>query len=318
MEPWQRRVATAAAALVGVGVVAGLDADVGSSLSRCDKNYYQDKVVWITGASSGIGAELARQLAALNVGVKIILSSRSTEPLENLAEQLKGAETAVVACDLGDLDSLEDVASKALASFGRIDILVNNGGISTRAFAEDADFSVDTKVMTVDFLSYAKLTKLVLPGMIERKSGHIVNTSSLAGKIGTPMRTAYSAAKFAIIGHFDALRLELAPHNIHVTNICPGSVRTNVARNAVTTTADRKFNGADKNIDNGMKVERCAELYLATISSCRYEVWMFGSAREKIFAYLATYMPGTFRNITVAKAPKLMADAREIMKNQSE
>ncbi|GBG33377.1 Dehydrogenase/reductase SDR family member 7 [Hondaea fermentalgiana] len=306
--------AVAAAGLLAVGRCALallVDADLSTWSARCRKSYFQDKVVWITGASSGIGEEIARQLDQLDVGIKLVLSSRRREPLEALAKTLT-CDTAIVTCDLNDLDSLDKVAEDAIAAFGRIDFLFNNGGVSTRCFAEDTDFSVDVKVMTVDLLSYVKLTKLVLPGMIERKFGHIVNTSSLAGKLGMPLRTAYSAAKFAIIGHFDALRLEVAQHNVHVTNVCPGSVQTEVARNALTTTADKTFGAADKNIDNGMRVERCVNLFLAAVSNNIAEAWMFGSSKERLFSYLAVYMPGTFRKLTLMQAPKLMAQARKL------
>uniref|UniRef100_A0A6S8D7M7 Uncharacterized protein n=2 Tax=Aplanochytrium stocchinoi TaxID=215587 RepID=A0A6S8D7M7_9STRA len=230
--------AAAAAYVMYKLVKLGLtDSDLLTYECALNKVYFRDKIVWITGASSGIGKEIATQLSKLDVGVKLILSARRKKELEKLSEMLE-CESAVVPVDLFELDSLEAVAESALAAFGRVDILFNNGGISTRALAENTDFSVDEKIMKIDYLSYVKLTKLVLPQMIERRSGHIVNMSSLAGKLGSPMRSAYSGAKFALIGHFDSLRLELARYDIHVTNICPGSVQTEVDKNALTSTGN--------------------------------------------------------------------------------
>jgi len=291
--------------------LARTDTDLTTQDCSLNKEYFRNRVVWITGASSGIGKEVAIQLAKLNVGIKLILSSRRKSELEKLADELD-CESAVVPLDLCDLDSLDEVGNAAMSAFGRVDILFNNGGISTRALAENTEYRIDEKVMKIDFLSYVKLTKIVLGPMIKRRSGHIVNISSIAGKIGSPMRTAYSGAKFAIMGHFDSLRLEVARHNIHVTNICPGSTQTAVDKNAITSDGS-KFGVKDPAITKGMPVERCVERCLSAVSNQVYEVWTFGSTMEKFGAYFGQYFPGTFKVVTMKNSNKLVARAEKLI-----
>ncbi len=162
--------------------------------------------------------------------------------------------------------------------------------------------------------SHVKLTKLVLPGMIARKEGHIVNTVSLAGKLFSPARSAYCAAKSAMMFFFDSLRVEVAEHGISVTNVCPGSVATDVARNALTGDGS-KFGGSDPNIDNGMNVDRCAQLFLVAVSNGLYEAWMWGSAAEKLAVYLAVYWPFVFKDLTVRYADRLCNRYKTIIDN---
>ncbi|CAK9041328.1 Dehydrogenase/reductase SDR family member 7 (Retinal short-chain dehydrogenase/reductase 4) (retSDR4) (Short chain dehydrogenase/reductase family 34C member 1) [Durusdinium trenchii] len=313
LSAWVLGLATGWAGLELATLLGVADADLRTWRCRLRSSYFRGKVVWITGASSGIGKALALALDRLDVGVKLVLSARRVDELEKVRRELKHAECALVRCDLEDLDSLDAVGQEALAAFGgRIDFLFNNGGISTRTFAQDTSFDVDVKVMTVDYLSHVKLAKIVLPGMVERKFGHIVNTSSLAGKVGSPLRSSYSGPKFAIIGHFDSLRIEVAPSNVHVTNVCPGSVQTDVAKNALLGSGEA-FGSNDKNIANGMPVKRCAHLMLAAVSNNVPEAWMFGHAKEKIGAYLATYFPAIFKAITLRNAQKLVDDAKKII-----
>merc|ERR1719229_545156 len=109
--------------------------------------------------------------------------------------------------------------------------------------------------------------------MIERKSGHIVNISSIAGKIGGPLRTAYCGAKFALIGYMDSLRTEVTHYGLHITNVCPGSVQTEVSKNALKADGS-SFGVTDSNIGNGVRVNRCAELILIGISNKLHEIWI--------------------------------------------
>eukprot|EP00854_Cymbomonas_tetramitiformis_P000705 gene705-1163_t len=166
-------------------------------------------------------------------------------------------------CDLQTASAKLPKDAYAGKAFGHVDILVNNGGVSTRVMAHECSFAVDKEVMNVDFLGQVCLSKAVLPSMMKRRSGQFVNISSLAGKTGVPLRTPYCAAKHALIGWFDALRLEQLETGIRVTNVCPGSVRTNVSRNAMMHVVGAKFDAMDENIDTGMDVARVADRILA-------------------------------------------------------
>jgi short-subunit dehydrogenase len=249
----------------------------------------KDKVVWITGASSGIGEELSRQFA--QAGARLILSARRGDELERVrtALALDESRCRIVVLDLSDHVSLPLRAAEAVAAFGGVDILINNGGVSTRSPAHAAAISLDKKVMDVDFFGQIICTKTVLPSMMAAKTGAIVNIVSIAGKMGTPLRTAYCASKFALLGFMDGLRLEMLDHNIAVVNVCPGSVVTNVSANALLANGE-KLNITDKGIENGMKVNRCSELILRAIANRLDEVWI-ASGKELIATYAAQYTP---------------------------
>ncbi len=208
-------------------------------------------IAWITGASSGIGEALAK--AHLKSGGYCILSGRNIAELQRVAEESAAAErTMILPFDVSDLDALPSTVEQAIAYKGTIDILVNNAGISQRSLAKDTQFSVYTKVIEVDLLAPIALTQLILNHYLEKKSGSIIMISSVAGKVGVPMRTAYCAAKHGLIGYADALRSEVAGDGISLLVVTPGSVRTNVSVNAVT--ADGSARGkSDKAIDEGLE-----------------------------------------------------------------
>lgn len=301
--------------------------------ARLKPEYFRGKVIWITGASSGIGLELAKKIVKLNVGAKIILSSRRQEVLESVAKDLlalnakhSSEDIKIVQLDLENIDSLESKTDEALKQYGRIDVLVNNGGISTRSLARDSKFEVDEKVFKVDYFSAVKISKRLLSHMVQATQGdnasssskqhlHIINISSIAGKIFSSLRTSYCSAKAALIMYFDALRLE-EPELITVTNICPGSVQTSVAKNALTADGS-SFGKTDENIANGMEVERCVELILTAASNNIYEAWIFKIPREKYGVYLAQYLPGTFRKLMIKNAARVKKEYTDrILKSQ--
>lgn len=203
--------------------------------------YFTDQVVWITGASSGIGEGLAYALAKENA--KLILSARRVDELERVKARCielgaaigNGAPPVpyVLPLDVSDLDSLPEKARIALAAFGHLDILVNNAGIGMRGYVVDTDIAVQQRVMQVNYFGPIALTKAVLPYMIQQGGGHLVVVSSLTGKLPVPGRTAYCASKHALHGFFDALRGEVDPHGIKVTIVCPGFVRTHISENSL-------------------------------------------------------------------------------------
>jgi len=213
------------------------------------------KVIWITGASSGIGEALAR--SASSDGTKLILSGRRVDALQSLAEELS-AETLVLPFEVTDYSALADIVDQAWAWQGHVDVLVNNAGISQRCLAIDAKPEIYTELINIDLIAPIWLTQLQLSRMADSGGGHIVAISSVAGRIGAPLRTAYSAAKFGLIGYMDALRTEVdKPHNIKVTNILPGSVATDVSRNAITGDGSKRGK-SDAVIDAGDDPIDCA------------------------------------------------------------
>ena len=218
---------------------------------------FAGQAAWITGASSGIGAALARGLA--KQGARVILSGRNIAALEAVANEC--GETLILPFETTDYAAIPAAVAKAWdwasTSSGGIDLLVNNAGISQRSLAQDTDFSVYEKIIAVDLLAPIALTQALLPQMTARGSGRIANISSIAGKVGVPMRTAYCAAKFGLAGYGDALRAEVGHLGLQVHNIFPGSIATDVSRNALTSDGSKR-GVSDKVIDNGIAPDAAA------------------------------------------------------------
>ncbi|MCH8549624.1 MAG: SDR family oxidoreductase [Balneolaceae bacterium] len=252
------------------------------------------KTIWITGASSGIGEALALEFN--KKGANIILSARRTEQLERVMSACVNAENTVriLPLDLSVQDDFPEKRAEAEEFFGGIDMLINNGGISQRAYAVDAEMETIRRVMEVNFFGTVALTKEILPGMIERKSGHIVTISSVMGKFGTKYRSAYAASKHALHGYFDSLRQEVYEHNIDVTLVCPGFVRTEVTKNALTADGG-KFDQMGDGQEHGMPPDEFARKLLPKLAKQKEEVYIGGS--EVLGVYLKRFIPGTFNRI---------------------
>lgn len=251
------------------------------------------RVVWITGASAGIGAALARAAAAR--GARLILSARRREQLEAVrAGCADPGAHLVLPLDLAVPDTLEAAAREALAAAGGIDVLVHNGGVSQRSLARDTALAVDRRIMEIDYFGAVALTKAVLPSMRAGGGGRIVVVSSLVGKIGTPLRSAYAAAKHALHGFFDSLRAEEHAAGIGVTLICPGFIRTEVSVNALT--GDGSPQGTvDRAQARGLPPEVCAERILRAIEREKDEVLIGG--KERWAVHLQRFFPGLFRRL---------------------
>ena len=209
---------------------------------------FSGQTAWITGASSGIGAALARALAGH--GARLVLSGRNVAALEAVAADC--GECLVLPFETTDFAAIAPAVSQAWEWSGGIDLLVNNAGISQRSLAQETDFAVYQQIIAVDLLAPIALTQALLPQMITRGSGRIAMISSIAGKVGVPMRTAYCAAKFGLAGYGDALRAEVGHQGLQVHNIYPGSIRTDVSRNALTSDGNKR-GVSDKVIDNGIE-----------------------------------------------------------------
>lgn len=233
---------------------------------------YQGEVAWVTGASSGLGAAMARELA--KDGAKLILSGRNREALGEVAGDC-GEDVLVLPFEAADYAAAEAAAQTAwdwaAQRSGGIDLLINNAGISQRSIALETAFPVYERIVAVDLLAPIALTQAVLPHMAKRGKGRLGFVSSIAGKVGSPMRTAYSAAKFGLIGYADALRVEVTGLGLSVHTICPGSVRTNVSRNALT--ADGSARGiSDKAIDNGLEPDDIAREIIDAIAAGQRDI----------------------------------------------
>lgn len=249
---------------------------------------FTDKVIWITGASSGIGKHLAIECSNLNA--KLILSSRNIEALKAVKLLCKNPlSVKLIALDLEDYTTFKTKVTEAISCFGPIAILVNNGGISQRSLAQETSIDVDKRIMDINYLGSVALTKTLLPHFIEQQSGHFVVTTSIVGKIGTPLRSSYAASKHALHGFFDSLRAEIHTNNIAITLVCPGFVNTNISLNALTGNgkAQNKMDNATK---NGLSPERFAQLMAKAIYKKKQEVYIAGF-KEKLGVYTKRFFP---------------------------
>jgi dehydrogenase/reductase SDR family member 7B len=228
-------------------------------------------------------------------GARLILSARSAERLEDCRQACANPERHVVwPLDLADAASLEQAARQALDTCGRIDILVNNGGIGQRGLVVDTRLEVDRWIMEVNFFGAVALTKLVLPSMLSQRSGHIVVVSSVIGKFGTPFRPAYAASKNGLHGFFESLRAELWEQGIRVTMICPGFVHTNLSINALKGDGST-LGSMDAGQAAGMDPGICAEKIVQAVEAERNEVYIGG--KEKLGVYLQRFVPNLFARI---------------------
>lgn len=248
------------------------------------------KVTWITGTSSGIGAAMAKVFS--DAGSDIILSGRNISALETVAASLN-TKTLILPFEAADFESLSKQVDAAWDWQGRVDILINNAGISQRSLAVHTDPQVYTDLINIDLLGPIWLTQLNLPKMVAAGGAHIVAISSIAGRIGAPLRTAYSAAKHGLIGYMDALRAEVQiAHNIYVSNILPGSVATDVSRNALTKDGSARGK-SDATIDAGDDPVDCAKAILEAVSNKVPEL-IFAGDFERGFAQMRHADPDKF------------------------
>jgi len=233
------------------------------------------KVIWITGASSGIGEALT--YAYNGSGAKLILSARNRDELFRVKSNCKNQiNVHILSLDLEDTDSMISKAEQALKIYGKIDLLINSGGISQRSLALETSLETEQRILNVNFWGTVALSKAVLPAMISNGGGQIVCISSLVGKFGTKLRSAYAASKHALHGYFDSLRAEIYDKNIAVTMICPGFIKTKVSINALT--ADGSAQGTmDQAQENGMSAAACAAEIVKAIAQRKEEVYIGGN-----------------------------------------
>ena len=240
---------------------------------------FEGKTWWITGASSGLGAALAEQLAS--AGARLVLSGRNEEALRATAAKV-GTASLVLPFEVTDYARIPQLVEQAWAwAGGRIDGLVNNAGISQRSLAVDTTFEVYERIIAVDLLAPIALTQAMLPRMIAAGGGDIVAISSVAGIAGVPLRSAYCAAKHGLIGYHDSLRAETAHLGMRILVVAPGSVRTNVAKNALDGKA-RTRGYSDAIIDNGMSPEEAVARIIASLTRGDRELIIAEGAEAEI------------------------------------
>jgi short-subunit dehydrogenase len=261
---------------------------------------FKDKVIWITGASSGIGEALALAFAAK--GARLVLSARRTEELHRVgkATGLPELDLMLLPFDLKDTSGVSGLAAQVMNKFGRIDVLVNNGGVSQRSEAMETSEALMRDLMEVNYFSAINLTQAVLPYMKRQKSGQIIVISSIAGKFGFFLRSTYSAAKHALHGYFESLRLEIEKHGIRILIVCPGKIKTSVSLNAVTADGSKQ-NKMDASHENAMSAGDCANEIIAGLKAEKEEILIGG--KELLLVKIRRFFPALFSRLVRKQSP---------------
>lgn len=254
---------------------------------------FDDKTVWITGASSGIGEALA--VAWSREGARLVLSARNEQELERVRQACANPERhRVIPLDLTDTQAIHAAAKGA----GAIDVLVHSGGVSQRALASETDLAVDRAIMETNYFGTVALTKAVLPSMLARRSGHIVPISSVIGYVGIPTRSAYSASKHALHGFFESLRAETAKDGIAVTIVVPGYIRTKVSENALRGDGSA-YGKMDETHQRAMRPEDAAPRIIDAVAKKKAEIRVGGA--ETLAVLLRRFFPRLTSRITRLK-----------------
>ncbi|KAG8558538.1 hypothetical protein GDO81_017041 [Engystomops pustulosus] len=270
--------------------------------------YVQDAVVVITGATSGLGKECAKVF--YKAGAQLVLCGRNEEGLKDLINELCRIRSGsiqfhkphMVIFDLSDVEAVTSAAEEILHLVGKVDILINNAGISYRGNILNTKISVDRMIMDTNYFGPVALTKALLPSMIKNKRGHVVAISSVQGKISIPFRSAYSASKHATQAFFDCLRAEMVSHDIAVTVISPGYIQTNLSLNAVTEDGS-KYGVMDKTTAEGRSSEEVAQIVFRAVGERRKDVLVAGLV-PTLAVYLRALAPKIFFSLMAARAKK--------------
>jgi dehydrogenase/reductase SDR family member 7B len=255
---------------------------------------FEGSVAWITGASSGIGESLV--YGFVRRGAQVIASSNDPAGLKRVKETC-GPDSSMVCCvpfDLSETTEIESIVSAQIKIYGRIDYLINIGGISQRARIDETPLWLDRKIFEINYFGTIAITKAVLPYMISQKSGHILATSSISGRFGFPLRSAYSASKQALHGFFETLYLENKDSNIKTSVIIPGRVNTSISLHALN--ADGKEHGKlDEGQAKGVSPARAAEIIIKGILRDKREILV--GRGELMLLHIRRYMPWLFFRI---------------------
>lgn len=255
---------------------------------------YKNKTVWITGASSGIGKALASKFSKEQAN--IVLSSRNISELKTIKSEIENqnCKVEIEVLDLTNQESFSEIVSRIISKFGTIDLLINNGGISQRSLVEETDLSVDRKLMEVNFFGTVALTKAVLPVMLKQGGGQISVVTSIVGKFGFPLRSAYSASKHALQGFFDTLRAETQNRGIKVSIIIPGRIKTNISVGAIVADGNT-YGKMDEGQEEGMSAEDAANKIYKGLSSEKKEILV--GRKELLMVHIRRFFPFIYYKI---------------------
>lgn len=256
--------------------------------------YFGSKVVWITGASSGIGEALV--YAFMGMGSKVIASSNDQAGLDRVIKNCNGLSGSIrgAVFDLSDTSDIDTLVSGIVAEEGRIDILINIGGVSQRATILETPLWLDRKIMEINYFGTIALTKAVLPEMIKNGGGQIAATSSINGRFGFPLRSAYSASKQALHGFFETLMIEHARDNIKASVLIPGRVRTDISLHALTSTG-KEHGKMDAGQAKGITSEKAARTIIRGLRHNKREIPV--GSTELLMLKIRKYMPSLFFKI---------------------
>ncbi len=250
--------------------------------------YFSGKVVWISGASSGIGEQLA--ILTNKSGATVIISSRNFNALNLVKTKCLFSEKVhPISLDISQPDMIQPTVDQIVEQFGRIDVLINNAGISQRSRIEETGISVDRKLMEINYFGTITLTKSILPIMKQQRSGHIATVSSLTGQFGFHLRSAYAASKHALKGFFETLELEHS--EINVTLVYPGLIKTDISLKALNGDGEA-HNKMDNHQSNGMSAQSCAKKILSAIAGKQKETVIGG--KETLLVYIKRFWPALF------------------------
>jgi dehydrogenase/reductase SDR family protein 7B len=308
--------------LISMGAVSS-----SSALSEDTKLQFQDKSILLTGASRGLGRSLAHKLAECNVSL-LILSGRDENALQEVKreceeiaspssqQQSSALKIEIVPCDLSDKSSVDNLSTKSLSiakqlhATKAIDVLINNGGISSRSSFLDTDISIDEKLMQVNFFSGAQLAKAVVPSMVDQKSGRIIWISSIQGKLGTPFRTSYASSKFAVQGYCEALRSELTSSNVHVHIVSPGYIRTNLSQSAIMGNG-KNYGKTDVTTANGKDPDEVAATIMNSVAREQMDFIVAATFSAKVGLWLKVLAPSFLDNMLVKRFEKQKMELKE-------
>jgi len=259
----------------------------------------KNKVVIITGASSGIGRALAKEFAAK--GSRLSLGARRTELLEQLQQELPETEILITKTNVSDENDCRALIEETIKRFGQIDVLINNAGISMRAIFEEVDTKVIRQLMDVNFFGTVYCSKFALPYLLKTK-GSLVGVISIAGYVGLPGRTGYSASKFAIRGFLDTVRIENLKKGLHVLVAAPGFTASEVRKVALTNDGTQQGE-TPRDESKMMSAEECAKYIVRAIEKRKREL-ILTFTEGKLTVFLGKFFPSLLDKLTYSHMSK--------------
>ena len=260
--------------------------------------HFSNKVVWITGASSGIGEELALQLARQQA--KLIITARNIEALIKVQQKCLQHTPfcKIVSADLAEESNAVKAVNDAMLQFGTIDIVILNAGVTQRSLAIETNLKVYKKLMDINFFAAVNITQTLLPYFKQKQGGHVVAISSVAGLMGFPLRSGYAAAKHAMMGYFETLQTEKPVQGLHFTIVSPGRIKTDISLAALTKDGTA-HNKNDEGQLNGIPVAICASKILSAVKNKKKHIII--ARGEYLLWIIKWFCPSLFYTIAHKK-----------------